>query len=694
MVRFWSKVMPGQAIRAGDERGQSTPAGVNAWATENTTMSKTGSALAETDEQQGLAVTEESAIKIRALRKVYGAIEAVRGIDLNVQRGEIFGLIGPDGAGKTSVFQILGGVMQATSGEANMLGRSARDARSFVGYLTQVFSLYHDLTVDENLRYVGELRRLSHSAIEERGRRYLEKFGMDRFGDRLAGKLSGGMKQKLSLACALIIEPKILLLDEPTTGVDPVSRREFWDALADLSSQGITIVIATPYLDEAERCTRVALMHEGLIHQTGTPRELRDHLGLQRLVVRASHLSRAEDLLDETAGIDDAQRFGDHLDVMVSDALAGEKLTRQTLQSAGITVAEIQVASPTLENSFVAMLRHLEDEVRATPFPVKRKFQDRPPDATAIGARDLTKTFGDFEAVKRINLEVKYGEIYGLLGANGAGKTTTIKMLCGLLEPTDGEAELAGEIGVRSSEVRQRVGYMSQKFSLYDDLTIDENLDFFAGVYRVPLAEREEKKRWVLSFSGLQGRGKQMTGDLPGGWKQRVAFGAAVMHEPSVLFLDEPTSGVDPLARRSFWKMINSFADRGMGILVTTHYLEEAEQCNRLGLMVAGELVAQGTPTNLKAQQQGHVIEMVTDAPQRANNLLKGEMESWRVSLFGERLHVVVDEEIESAIRRITDRLAQENIRVMRASQVPYSLEDVFIAVVEQMRHEGKSATE
>ncbi len=639
------------------------------------------------------ALTGDSAIHIRDLRKNYGAIEAVRGVDLDIQRGEIFGLIGPDGAGKTSVFQILGGVMPATAGEAIMLGRSTRDARSYVGYLTQVFSLYHDLTVAENLRYVGELRRLSDRDIEERGRRYLEMFGMDRFTDRLAGKLSGGMKQKLSLACALIIEPKILLLDEPTTGVDPVSRREFWDALADLSSQGITIVIATPYLDEAERCTRVALMHEGVIHQTGTPRELRTHLGLQRLIVRTAELSPAEDLLDTTPGIDDAQRFGDHLDVMVKEAAAGEKLTRETLQAAGIPIEEIKVASPTLENSFVAMLRHLEDEVRAAPFPVKRKFQERQAGAIAIGARDLTKTFGDFEAVKRVNLEVKYGEIYGLLGANGAGKTTTIKMLCGLLEPTDGEAELAGETGLlRSSSVRQRVGYMSQKFSLYDDLTIEENLEFFAGVYRVPLAERTEKKRWVLSFSGLQGRGKLMTGSLPGGWKQRVAFGAAVMHEPSVLFLDEPTSGVDPLARRAFWKMINSFADRGMGILVTTHYLEEAEQCNRLGLMVAGELVAQGTPSDLKAQQKGHVVEIFTDAPQRANNLLKSEMESWRVSLFGDRLHVIVDEAPEQAISHITERLARENVRVAKAETLPYSLEDVFIAVVEKMKKEGKSA--
>jgi ABC-2 type transport system ATP-binding protein len=635
------------------------------------------------------------AIQIRNLKKRYGRIEAVRGIDLEINAGEIFGLIGPDGAGKTSTFQVLGGVMPASSGEALMLGRSAREARSYVGYLTQVFSLYHDLTVAENLRYMGELRRLPDAEIKRRGLRYLEMFGMDQFTDRLAGRLSGGMKQKLSLACALIIEPKILLLDEPTTGVDPVSRREFWDALTELSAQGITIVIATPYLDEAERCTRVALMHEGRIHQTGSPRELRDRLGLQRLVVRTSDLGRGEELLDETKGIDDAQRFGDHLDVMVVDARAGEKLTRETLQHAGLEVETIEVAPPTLENTFVAMLRHLEDEVRASPFPVQRKFRERPEDAIAIGARNLSKTFGNFQAVKQINLEVKYGEIYGLLGANGAGKTTTIKILCGLLEASSGETELAGETGsLRSESVRQRVGYMSQKFSLYDDLTIDENLEFFAGVYKVPFAERAEKKRWVLSFSGLQGRGDLMTGSLPGGWKQRVAFGAAVMHEPSVLFLDEPTSGVDPLARRAFWKMINSFADRGMAILVTTHYLEEAEQCNRLGFMVAGELVAQGTPSGLKAQQRGHLLEIFTDAPQRANNLLKEELERWRVSLFGDRLHVIVDEDAATGIQHVTERLVRKGINVSRAREQSYSLEDVFIAVVEQMRREGKSAVE
>jgi len=437
-------------------------------------------------------------------------------------------------------------------------------------------------------------------------------------------------------------------------------------------------------------------MHGGRIQKSGTPRELRDSLGLQRLMVRATQLNRAEDLLDETEGIDDAQRFGDRLDVMVAEAGRGEQLVRATLGRAGIDVHEILVEAPTLENTFVALLRHIEDEVRAAPFPVKREFRQRPAAVAAIAAHNLSKTFGGFEAVKSISLEVKYGEIYGLLGANGAGKTTTIKMLCGLLAPTSGAAELAGETGsLRSSFVRQRLGYMSQKFSLYDDLTIEENLDFFAGVYQVPLAERAEKKRWVLSFSGLQGRGKQMTGSLPGGWKQRVAFGAAVMHEPSVLFLDEPTSGVDPLARRAFWKMINSFADRGMAILVTTHYLEEAEQCNRLGLMVAGELVTQGTPSGLKAAQKGHLVEFFTDAPQRANNLLKGEMERWRVSLFGDRLHVIVDEDDpRTGIERITRRLREAGIDVSRAQAKTFSLEDVFIAEVEQARIQGKVGTE
>jgi ABC-2 type transport system ATP-binding protein len=637
----------------------------------------------------------ETAIKVRALTKTYEGFEAVKGIDLDIAAGEIFGFIGPDGAGKTSVFQILGGVMQQTSGVAEMYGKATVDARSFVGYLTQTFSLYQDLSVAENLQYIGQLRMLTRKQIEERGLHYLEMFGMERFTDRLAGSLSGGMKQKLALACALIAEPRILLLDEPTTGVDPVSRREFWDALAGLASNGMTMVVATPYLDEAERCHRVALMYDGEIHETGTPAEIREQLGLQRLEVRATDLSqlgKAEDVLYPIPAIKDVQRFGDRLDLMVADVNAGEDITREALSSAGIELRDFKAGEPTLENAFVARLREFGGELKTIPFPARRKFRERPADALAIKAEDLCKRFGGFNAVKNINLEVKYGEIYGLLGANGAGKTTTIKMLCGLIGASSGKMALAGESGrLRSSFVRQRIGYMSQKFSLYDDLTIEENLNFFAGVYQVPREEREEKKEWVLKISGLEGKGDLMTGSLPGGWKQRVAFGAAVMHEPSVLFLDEPTSGVDPLARRAFWKMINAFADRGVAVLVTTHYLEEAEQCNRLGFMVAGELVAEGTPSGVKAAQGGHLVELITDRPQAAANHLKRTRERWRISLFGDRLHVVVDADPDPEIAELKGELRALDINVLRASKTAYSLEDVFISIVERQQTANKN---
>jgi len=347
-------------------------------------------------------------------------------------------------------------------------------------------------------------------------------------------------------------------------------------------------------------------------------------------------------------------------------------------------VESVRAASPTLENTFVAILRGLEGDTRVPPFPDRRDHA-RADEPIAMGARGLRKTFGEFVAVKGIDLEVRYGEVYGLLGANGAGKTTTIKMLCGLVEPSEGEVRLAGEVGaLRSEGVRQQVGYMSQKFSLYDDLTINENLDFFAGVYGVSPDRRAARKRWVLEFAGLEGQGGQVTGSLPGGWKQRVAFGAAIMHEPRVLFLDEPTSGVDPIARRAFWAMINQLADQGAAILVTTHYLEEAEQCNRLGFMVAGELVAEGTPSGVKAAQGGRVLEIYADEPLRAVALLKTAMEPWRVSLFGDRLHVIVDGDAPAAARELTARLARDGIRVLDAREEDYSLEDVFLVIAEK----------
>src|SRR5258706_6193511 len=317
-------------------------------------------AVASRDQRDGVA--KRAAIRISQLSKHYGDVKAVRGIDLDIADGEIFGLIGPDGAGKTTTFQMLTRVMERSSGVAEIFGLPARSARSQTGSLTEAFSLYPDLTVAENIRYIGDLRRVDRSEIAERGRRYLQMFDMYRFSDRLAGKLSGGMKQKLALACALVAQPRVLLLDEPTTGVDPVSRREFWDTLAQLSSQGITILLATPYLDEAERCHRVALMHEGRLHRTGTPTELRQGLGLQRLEGRAADLRRAETTLAERNGIVDVQRFGDRLDVLVRDVPAGERAVREALAGAGLAVGGVRGATPTLENTFVALLRRLQGE--------------------------------------------------------------------------------------------------------------------------------------------------------------------------------------------------------------------------------------------------------------------------------------------------------------------------------------------
>jgi ABC-2 type transport system ATP-binding protein len=644
------------------------------------------------------AAASEAAIDVRDLRKCYGALEAVRGISFEVQRGEIFGLIGADGAGKTTTFQILAGVMEATGGTAEIFGRPARDARSRTGYLTQTFSLYPDLSVTENIRYIGELRHVPPAEIDERGARYLKMFDMDRFSKRLAAQLSGGMKQKLALVCALVSEPDILLLDEPTTGVDPVSRREFWDTLAYLAGQGLTVLIATPYLDEAERCNRIALVHLGEILQIGTPDEFRESLHAKRIELGTSDLRKALRAMNKVIGpssdIFDVQRFGDRLDLLSHSPEAAQRKMEEIMHEEGIAIDSVRVDAPTLENTFVATLRSLSQEMHDTPFPSRRDHRDKR-GQIAIGAEHITKQFGSFTAVHDVSLQVRYGEIYGLLGANGAGKTTTIKMLCGLLEASTGNMQLAGGRGAfRSTEIRQQIGYMSQKFSLYDDLSIAENLDFFGGVYGVPAEELKEKERWVLEFSGLEGKENQVTGSLPGGWKQRVAFGSAIMHEPGIVFLDEPTSGVDPLARRAFWMMINRLADAGTAVLVTTHYLEEAEQCNRLGFMVAGELLVEGTPSEIKAQQRGHLLEFRVDQPQRAADLLKSETQHWRVALFGNRLHIIIDGDVDAGIRENTQRLEAGGVQVLETREGRFSLEDVFISVVEQARERGKIGAE
>ncbi|MFZ4639189.1 MAG: ATP-binding cassette domain-containing protein [Nodosilinea sp.] len=634
---------------------------------------------------------EPPAIAVTRLGKTYKGLEALKGITFSVQPGEIFGLIGPDGAGKTTTFQILAGVMAATTGEVKILGTDPRQARLHLGYVTQRFSLYPDLSVAENLRYVAGLRRLPAAVFEQRAAHLLERVGLDRFGQRLAANLSGGMRQKLALCCALVTRPQVLLLDEPTTGVDPVSRREFWDLLASVAAEGVAVVSATPYLDEAERCHRLALIYGGEIQQIGTLGELRQSLGLERIELWAAPLGAAEQVLtaamggqgeSSSAAMVDIQTFGDRLDVLVTTADRGEQQIRDSLARGGVTLGALRHDQPTLENVFVHRLRQQGHDLAYPVFPAYRPGKER--DKTAIVTQALSKSFGDFEAVKGVDITVHYGEIYGLLGANGAGKTTTIKMLCGLLPATGGAIELAGSRdNLDRPEVRSRIGYMSQKFTLYDDLTIRQNLEFYCGVYGVPRSLRREKIDWVLETCGLVGRENLSTGSLPGGWKQRVAFGASVMHEPDILFLDEPTSGVDPLARRQFWHLIRDFAQRGAAILVTTHYLEEAENCNQMALMVGGAIFTQGTPSQIKASQPGQLIELLSPQVQAASDHLKDYLDAWRVAIFGDRLHLVLDQpdqDLESVYRW----LAEAAIPVTAVRPIPFSLEDAFIGIVQR----------
>jgi ABC-2 type transport system ATP-binding protein len=443
--------------------------------------------------------------------------------------------------------------------------------------------------------------------------------------------------------------------------------------------------VATPYLDEAERCHRVALMEQGKIYDIDSPVRFRSKMGMTRLEVKVEPLGKAEDLLAASPEASDIQRFGDRLDVMAARPDEAEKDLYQRAKDNGLKITQIGRSSPTLENAFVGQLRKMRGvhEIPHFPNPAAKQSEKD----IVIGAKDLNKTYGKFQAVKNFQLEIRNGEIYGLLGANGAGKTTSIKIICGLQDPTSGSVTLLGKSkGLRAAAVRTRIGYMSQKFALYDDLTIGENLDFYARLYGVNESVREDRKKWVLELSELKGESGMLTKSLPGGWKQRVAFGAAVMHEPDAIFLDEPTSGVDPLARRAMWRMINEFADRGAGIVVVTHYLEEAEQCNRLGFMVAGEIIADGSPTEVKSNMKGTLWEMETDHPNQAQAVLKQKFGASRVSLFGDRVHLVTENEGQK--RESAQVLEQAGVKVLTDKTVPFSLEDVFISLIESRRSE------
>ena len=461
-----------------------------------------------------------NAIEVNNLSRRYGKVQALKAVSFSVGRGELFGIIGPDGAGKTTLYRILCSLLLPDEGTASVNGYDVvsgmKEIRRRVGYMPGRFSLYQDLTVEENLRFFATL---FGTTIEENYDSIKAIYTqIEPFRKRRAGALSGGMKQKLALCCALVHQPSVLFLDEPTTGVDPVSRKEFWEILSQLKEREITIVASTPYLDEVRKCERVAFLSEGRIRGIGTPDDI---------------LITFRDIFNPPA------------------------------------IEKLEAGTKSNEN--------------------------------AIEVEHLVKAFGSFHAVDDISFTVRKGEIFGFLGANGAGKTTAMRMLTGLSQPTDGNGKVAGfDIRTEYEQIKKHIGYMSQKFSLYEDLTVAENIRLFAGIYGMDDGEIRRKTTDLLDRLDFSAHRNTLVSSLPLGWKQKLAFSVSIFHDPHVVFLDEPTGGVDPATRRQFWELIYDAAKQGITVFVTTHYMDEAEYCDRISIMVDGKIKALGTPEELK----------------------------------------------------------------------------------------------
>ena len=560
-------------------------------------------------------------------RKGVPVVHALHNVSLQVAEGALTAVVGPDGAGKTTLLRLMAGLMLPGTGELAVLGLDPRTQsaalQSRISYMPQRFGLYEDLTVQENLDLYADLHGVPAAERRERYARLLHMTDLTRFTARLAGQLSGGMKQKLGLACTLVRAPDLLLLDEPTVGVDPLSRRELWEIVQRLlEHERMSVIVSTSYLDEAERCDQVVVLHEGCVLAQGRPADLRAEAEIQ---VRMREPAPAEPprmlqarLMDDPRTVDavpqggavrwvlgrnvslPSQEVGRPVPERLEDAfmfLLWQKRRQNVAAASGpasdaVPTAHVQAASP-------ATARTVQEE------------------APVIEVRDLVRAFGDFVAVDHTTFQVRRGEIFGLLGPNGAGKTTTFRMLCGLLPATSGTLRVAGvDLRTARAEARRRIGYVAQKFSLYGDLTVRENLTFFGGAYRLfghPLQARIEE---LLTTFGLREHDHTPTARLPGGYRQRMAMAAALLHRPEILFLDEPTSGADPLARRDFWRRITALAAAGTTVVVTTHFMEEAEYCDRILIQDAGRMLALGTPAEVRARaaQAGARVDTMDEA--------------------------------------------------------------------------------
>lgn len=535
-------------------------------------------------------------VEIEGLTKIFSPNfpPALDHIDAAIPRGEIVGLVGPDGAGKTTLIRLIGSLLSPTEGAVRVDGRDSMKEAEYIhevtGYMPQKFGLYEDLSVIQNLNLYADLRGVVKSERKSVFEKLLHFTGLEPFQKRLARALSGGMKQKLGLACALVKKPLLLLLDEPSVGVDPISRRELWKMVEALVDEGISVVWSTAYLDEAEKCRTVLLLNEGKLLFHGKPEELTNRVKDQVFLIETGSVNRRK-LLTEVLGREN-----------VLDGVIQGQDVRVVVKNPPFSIEKLKVRqiAPRFEDAFIDILGGGPgggSELADIRNPVKGNGR------TVIAADKLTKRFGQFTAADHIDFTVHQGEVFGLLGPNGAGKSTTFKMLCGLLKPTEGHALINGvSLQKAPSEARAQLGYMAQKFSLYSSLTVYQNLEFFSGIYNLRGKRQKTMIEEMVEIFGLKHYLGTSPDLLPLGYKQRLSLACATMHEPPLLFLDEPTSGVDPITRREFWNHINGLVEKGVTVMVTTHFMDEAEYCDRIALIYKGKVIHIEAPDVLKAQ--------------------------------------------------------------------------------------------
>lgn len=646
-------------------------------------------------------VRPDAVVRVHEFRKQYRGRAAVDGLDVEIRPGELFGLIGPDGAGKSSLIKAIAGVLRFEGGSVEVFNVSLQsdaacdEVKDRIGFMPQGLgqNLYPELSVEENIDFFARLRLVPEAALRQRKAELLAITRLEKFAGRPMKQLSGGMKQKLGLVCTLIHEPRLVILDEPTTGVDPVSRRDFWDILARLlRERAITALVSTAYMDEANSFHRVGLMFGGRMLASGDPQELRTLArGSLVTIQTADPLPTLPRIREHFAQVD---AVGASVRVFV-DQLApaeAEAAVRKVLPE--LAPETIAATESDLEDLFVSLLRQrgLVTFPAAAPLDVPVRGAAA---ATAIEALDLTRDFGKFRAVDRVSFTVSDGEVFGLLGANGAGKSTVIKMLTGILRPSAGSGRVAGaDMRNAGFAIKERIGYMSQAFSLYLDLTVEENVRLYAGIYGLDRDTARQRLQWVLAMAELKGHEKERAARLPMGMRQRLALGCALVHQPRVLFLDEPTSGVDPIGRRSFWDMLFRLSrSSGVAILVTTHYMSEAEHCDRLALMYAGRIVSNDTPAGMKAaleRETGVILEVTATAPRRALEVLQ-QSGFPQATLFGTHPHCVsrqpeVDRE---RIVSLLDRAGLHDSVVVRRAP---TMEDVFVQRVTALEDAERQA--